>query len=179
MDINIASFGIDLRSVSRVYFTNPVLNVQVEKQAIGRARRIGQMKQITVETLVLRDSVDEVVIKRREQLHTTDPSKRISLLDDQPTNAWIRNPRILPLPVVVDTEYHPTLMAKLDTQYLLWPQEYVDSPPVDWDDLPPETDLEGDESPQIKRVRLRRVPDLMGLVPEDVLSDSNDFFGPR
>jgi len=154
MDINIASFGIDLRSVSRVYFTNPVLNLQVEKQAIGRARRMGQKKQpIVVETLVLRDSVDEVVIERRGQLHTNNPSKRISLLDDQPTNKWIRNPRILPLPVV-DAEPNPTLMAKLDSPYRLWPQDCVDPPLVSRvRDAPPSETIREEGDPPAKRPR--------------------------
>lgn len=123
MDINIAAFGLDLHAVTRVYFTSPVLNPQIEKQAIGRARRLGQTKPITVETLILRDSVEEVILRRRSELPSSEPSKRLSLLDDQPINAWIRNPRILPLPGGADEARggaSPEKMARLATPYSLW-----------------------------------------------------------
>ena len=66
MDITQAAFGLDMRSASRIYFINPVLNPQVEAQAIGRVRRISQKKPVSVETLVIRGSIEEVIMERRQ-----------------------------------------------------------------------------------------------------------------
>ncbi|KAK1757332.1 DNA repair protein rad8 [Echria macrotheca] len=98
MDITLAAFGLDMRSASRIYFLNPVLNPQIEAQAIGRARRIGQNKPVTVETLVLRGTIEEKVVQRRGEMSQAEQWKCRSLLDDRPIYEWVRNARILPLP---------------------------------------------------------------------------------
>ncbi|KXX76119.1 DNA repair protein rad8 [Madurella mycetomatis] len=98
MDITQAAFGLDMKSASRIYFINPVLNPQVEAQAIGRARRISQKKPVSVETLVLRGSVEEVIVKRRTEMTQAEQWKCRSILDDKPIYEWILNAKILPLP---------------------------------------------------------------------------------
>lgn len=98
MDITQAAFGLDMKSASRIYFINPVLNPQVEAQAIGRARRISQKKPVSVETLVLRGSVEEVIVKRRGEMTQAEQRKCRSILDDKPIYEWILNARIIPLP---------------------------------------------------------------------------------
>ncbi|KAK4174893.1 P-loop containing nucleoside triphosphate hydrolase protein [Triangularia setosa] len=98
MDITQAAFGLDMKSASRIYFINPVLNPQVEAQAIGRVRRISQQKPVTVETLVLKDSVEEVIVQRRNEMTQAEQRKCKSILDDKPIYEWILNARILPLP---------------------------------------------------------------------------------
>ncbi|KAL1869729.1 hypothetical protein VTK73DRAFT_2937 [Phialemonium thermophilum] len=98
MDLSQAAFGLDMRSASRIYFVNPVLNPQVEAQAIGRARRISQQKPVTVETLVLRGSVEELIVKRREEMTQAEQRKCRSILDDKQIYQWIRNAKIMPLP---------------------------------------------------------------------------------
>ncbi|KAL1841372.1 hypothetical protein VTJ49DRAFT_7102 [Mycothermus thermophilus] len=95
MDITQAAFGIDIQSASRIYFIHPVLNPQVEAQAIGRARRISSntkdSRPVTVETLVLRGSVDEVVVRRRGEITRAEARRCRDILDDKPINNWIRN----------------------------------------------------------------------------------------
>lgn len=98
MDITQAAFGLDMKSASRIYFINPVLNPQVEAQAIGRARRISQQKPVTVETLVLKDSVEEVIVRRRKEMTQAEQRKCKSILDDKPIYEWILNAKITPLP---------------------------------------------------------------------------------
>ncbi|KAK3336275.1 P-loop containing nucleoside triphosphate hydrolase protein [Cercophora scortea] len=98
MDISQAAFGLDMQSASRIYFINPVLNPQVEAQAIGRARRISQKKSVTVETLVLRGSLEEVILKRKGEMTPEEQRKCRSILDDKPIYEWILNAKILPLP---------------------------------------------------------------------------------
>lgn len=98
MDITQAAFGLDMRAASRIYFIGPVLNPQVEAQAIGRARRISQQKPVFVETLVLRDSIEEVIVSRKQNMTQAEHRKCKSILDDRPIFNWILNARVSPLP---------------------------------------------------------------------------------
>ncbi|ORY57522.1 P-loop containing nucleoside triphosphate hydrolase protein [Pseudomassariella vexata] len=102
MDISQAAFGLDMRSASRIYFISPVLNPQVEAQAIGRARRISQQKPVTVETLVLSGSIEEVIIERRKTMTQAEHRKVKSLIDDKPIYDWILNAKTIPLPELED-----------------------------------------------------------------------------
>ncbi|CAI4216383.1 unnamed protein product [Parascedosporium putredinis] len=97
MDITQAAFGLDMWAASRIYFMSPVLNPQVEAQAVGRARRISQQKPVSVETLVLRDSIDEVIVSRRQNMTQAEHRKVKSILDDRPIYNWILNAKVLPL----------------------------------------------------------------------------------
>ncbi|KAK4189047.1 DNA repair protein rad8 [Podospora australis] len=121
MDITQAAFGLDMKSASRIYFINPVLNPQVEAQAIGRARRISQQKPVTVETLVLRGSVEEVIIKRRAEMTQAEQWKCRSILDDKPIYEWILNAKILPLP---NTTGGPDEMARLETPQFIFGRDF-------------------------------------------------------
>ncbi|KAL1889561.1 hypothetical protein Sste5346_008810 [Sporothrix stenoceras] len=102
MDLSQAAFGLDMRSASRVYFTSPVLNPQVEAQAVGRVRRISQgvaakgskKRVLHVETLVLRDSLEEVIVDRRQALSAVEHRRIKTLLDDGPIYEWVRNARV-------------------------------------------------------------------------------------
>ncbi|KAJ4126865.1 hypothetical protein NW765_002654 [Fusarium oxysporum] len=98
MDISQAAFGLDMRVASRIYFISPVLNPQVEAQAIGRARRISQQKPVFVETLILKNSIDEVILERKEHMTQAEHRRVQSILDDGPIYEWVKNARITPLP---------------------------------------------------------------------------------
>ncbi|KAM0612106.1 hypothetical protein ACHAPH_001084 [Verticillium nonalfalfae] len=98
MDITQAAYGLDMRAASRIYFLNPVLNPQVEAQAIGRARRISQQKAVSVETLVLRGSLEEVIIMRKHKMSQAEHIKCKSILDDRPLFNYILNSGFLPMP---------------------------------------------------------------------------------
>ncbi|KAK7731028.1 hypothetical protein SLS53_008899 [Cytospora paraplurivora] len=113
MDISQAAFGLDMRSASRIYFINPVLNPQVEAQAIGRAKRISQQRKVTVETLVLKDSLEEVITERKQNMTQAEHLNCKTILDDKPIYEWIRNPKIIPLPPDVDVDDGPGQMAPL------------------------------------------------------------------
>lgn len=115
MDITQAAYGLDMKTASRIYFINPILNPQTGAQAIGRARRISQQKPVTVETLVLRGSMDEVIARRREEMSPAEQRKckNGSILDDKPIYNWILNAKILPLPKGVGNDDGPAQMAKL------------------------------------------------------------------
>ncbi|KLU89267.1 hypothetical protein MAPG_08241 [Magnaporthiopsis poae ATCC 64411] len=98
MDLTQAAFGLDMRTASRIYFINPVLNPQVEAQAIGRIRRISQNKAVTVETLVLRGTLEEAIVERRKDMTKAEHRNCKSVLDDGPLFEWFRNARLMPLP---------------------------------------------------------------------------------
>jgi SNF2 family DNA or RNA helicase len=68
MSVQVAAYGIDLSSASRVYFVSPVWQTAMEQQAIKRAHRIGQTKPVYVETIVIRSSIEENMLKRRAML---------------------------------------------------------------------------------------------------------------
>lgn len=65
MDLRLASHGLTIISATRVYFINPVWQRSIEAQAIKRAHRIGQTKDVYVETLVLKGTLEEEIYRRR------------------------------------------------------------------------------------------------------------------
>lgn len=118
MDLSQAAFGLDMREASRIYFINPVLNPQVEAQAIGRVRRISQQKPVSVETLVLKNSIDEVILERKKHMSQAEHRQAKSILDIQPIYEWIQNARIVRLP---DTDGDGfSEMAQLSTPQTLF-----------------------------------------------------------
>ncbi|KAF9933628.1 hypothetical protein BGZ67_004182 [Mortierella alpina] len=68
MDTKHAAFGIDLSSASRMYFVSPVWQTATMRQAVKRAHRIGQIRPVYVETLVIRNSFEEAILNRRLEL---------------------------------------------------------------------------------------------------------------
>ncbi|KAI0398581.1 hypothetical protein F5Y17DRAFT_9517 [Xylariaceae sp. FL0594] len=97
MDIRQAALGLDLQSASRIYFISPVMNPHVQAQAIGRARRVGQTKPVSVETLVLRHSIEEVIVQKKVRMTLSENMKLKNVLDVGPINEWIRNSKIVPM----------------------------------------------------------------------------------
>lgn len=91
MDVSQAAFGLDMSSASRVYFVNPVFSPQIEVQAVKRAHRIGQTKPVFVQTLVLKGSIEEVMMRRRAEMSSEQHTKCKSLLDDEVMYDWVRN----------------------------------------------------------------------------------------
>lgn len=65
MDLKQASTGLHVASASRVYIVTPIWRREVEAQAIKRAHRIGQTREVRVETLVLKGTIEERFWRRR------------------------------------------------------------------------------------------------------------------
>ncbi|KAG7194335.1 uncharacterized protein KQ657_004547 [Scheffersomyces spartinae] len=82
MDLKLASHGLTIISASRVYFLSPVWKTSVEAQAIKRAHRIGQTKEVHVETLVLRDTLEEEIYNLRSS------HRNINNGNDDDTNSY-------------------------------------------------------------------------------------------
>lgn len=123
MDIAEAAFGLDMKSASRIYFISPVLDPQVEAQAIGRVRRISQKKSVTVETLVLKDSIEELIVERKTKMTQAEHRRCKSILDDRPIYDWILNAKIIPLPNV-DNDDGPAQMAPLAVPQYIFGREF-------------------------------------------------------
>lgn len=102
MDLSHAAFGLDMKGASRLYFTGPVLNPQVQAQAVGRVQRISQQMPVTVETLVLKNSIEEVILERNEHMTQAEHTQTKSILDISAIYNWIKNPKIIPLASAVE-----------------------------------------------------------------------------
>ncbi|KAH8771653.1 SNF2 family N-terminal domain-containing protein [Diaporthe sp. PMI_573] len=123
MDISEAAFGLDMKSASRIYFISPVLDPQVEAQAIGRVRRISQRKRVTVETLVLRGSIEELIVERKMKMTQAEHRRCKTILDDRPIYDWILNARIIPLPDVSNDD-GPAQMVPLAVPQYIFGREF-------------------------------------------------------
>lgn len=113
MDVSQAAYGLDLSSASRVYFVNPVFDPRVEAQAVKRAHRIGQTKPVYVETLVLKGSIEEVILDRRKDMSSEELGACKSILDDRTMYDWIRNVKFVD--VLSNNTDGPSQMASLAT----------------------------------------------------------------
>ncbi|KAL9613921.1 MAG: hypothetical protein Q9167_001535 [Letrouitia subvulpina] len=98
MDVHQAAHGLHIASASRVFFVNPVWQPNVEAQAIKRAHRIGQTRPVYVETLVLKDTIEDHMLQRRKRMSAEEHQKaEKSLLDDSEMEQLLKNVAFIPL----------------------------------------------------------------------------------
>ncbi|KAI9871641.1 MAG: hypothetical protein M1830_002660, partial [Pleopsidium flavum] len=96
MDVHQAAHGLHIASASRVFFVNPVWQPNVEAQAIKRAHRIGQTRPVFVETLVLRNTLEDSMLQRRKAMTITEHQRaEKSLLDDSTMGSIIQNAKFI------------------------------------------------------------------------------------
>ncbi|KAG1451853.1 hypothetical protein G6F56_007976 [Rhizopus delemar] len=103
MPVRKAAYGIDLSSATRVFFVSPVWQTAVEQQAIKRAHRIGQTKPVFVETLVMKDTIEDAMLKRRAKAHTEE------FFEDHTLKHILNHARFVPRhcsPVLFDEPIH-------------------------------------------------------------------------
>ncbi|KAJ9656728.1 hypothetical protein H2198_004732 [Neophaeococcomyces mojaviensis] len=67
MDLKQAALGLHVAAASRVYIVSPIWNPSLESQAIKRAHRIGQTREVFVETLVLAGTFEEAMVRRKAE----------------------------------------------------------------------------------------------------------------
>ena len=119
MDLKQASHGLHVAAASRVFIVEPIWQPGVESQAIKRAHRIGQTRPVYVETLVLRDTLEDRMLRRRKQMSNLElQNAEKSLLDDLTMNEIIKNESFIPFNDVEDEAQGQ--MAPLETPQQLF-----------------------------------------------------------
>ena len=164
MNVHQAAHGLHIATASRVFFVNPVWQPNVEAQAIKRAHRIGQVRPVYVETLVLKDTLEDQMLQRRKGMTAQEHQKaEKSLLDDDTMSAIIENARFIPLEKdhIHDVDKQ---VAKLSTPQQLFGR--VAKGDGNLDD--PDADLILDSSQLKKPSRKRQVNILVSDYPPDL-----------
>lgn len=85
MDLKQASTGLHCAAASRVYIITPIWRKEVEAQAIKRAHRIGQTREVFVETLVLKGTIEERLWRRR-RARSADEDAGVGVAADVSSN---------------------------------------------------------------------------------------------
>ncbi|KAK4520687.1 uncharacterized protein ATC70_006565 [Mucor velutinosus] len=105
MAVQKAAYGIDLSAATRVFFVSPVWQTAMEQQAIKRAHRIGQTKPVYIETLVIQNTIEDELLKRREQVSSGEEVeedrenlKRGEFFADSKLRNILNHARFVPLP---------------------------------------------------------------------------------
>jgi hypothetical protein len=96
METKVAAHGLNVTSASRVFFMNACWQRTVERQAIKRAHRIGQTREVYVETLVLRDTIEEELLKRREEMGREQLDRTKRFTDDGKLRNIISSAKFVP-----------------------------------------------------------------------------------
>ncbi|KAI1611766.1 P-loop containing nucleoside triphosphate hydrolase protein [Exophiala viscosa] len=123
MDLKQASHGLHVASASRVFIVSPIWQPSIESQAIKRAHRIGQTKPVYVETLVLKGTLEQKILKRRRQMSNAELVKaEKSLLDDGTMNGIIRAEGFLN---IADGEDKQLIGGKLDSPIPLFVRSHL------------------------------------------------------
>ncbi|PNS16898.1 F-box protein [Sphaceloma murrayae] len=97
MDVAQAAFGLNLSAASRVYFINPVCRPGVEAQAVKRAHRIGQKREVRVQTLILRGTVEEGMWERSRRMSRDEHRSVRMLEDDEGVRGVVQGAKLLDL----------------------------------------------------------------------------------
>ncbi|QNP97813.1 YALIA101S12e01574g1_1 [Yarrowia lipolytica] len=91
MNINAAAHGLNITSASWVFFLSPVWRRDIEAQAIKRAHRIGQKSEVHVETLVLQDTLEEDIYRRRTEISDANDETPKEMVDDDQLRETLLN----------------------------------------------------------------------------------------
>ena len=157
MNVHQAAHGLHIAAASRVFFINPVWQPNVEAQAIKRAHRIGQTRAVYVETLVLQDTLEDLMLQRRKGMTAQEHQKaEKSLLDDDTMSAIIKNAKFIPL---AKDHLHDTdkQVAKLSVPQQLFGRVVKSGGGLD----DPDADLILDSTSQSKKPSRKRQVDIL------------------
>lgn len=97
MDIGQAAFGLNFPSASRVFFINPVNRPQIEAQALKRAHRIGQTREVHAETLILKGTIEEKIFERARTMSRAEHRNAKELDDDGGIREIIQSAQPIPI----------------------------------------------------------------------------------
>ncbi|RCH91537.1 hypothetical protein CU098_003159, partial [Rhizopus stolonifer] len=155
MAVQKAAYGIDLSTATRVYFVSPVWQPAMEQQAIKRAHRIGQTKPVYVETLVIRNTIEDELLKRRNQVvqgqglaDDKENLKRGDFFADSKLRHILNHAAFVPLPPLVSQDkqtglYYQPIQSLKTPLLFMPPQKIKSSPIVETEEVV--LDIEGDQ----------------------------------
>lgn len=128
MDLRLASHGLTIIAATKVYFISPVWQRSVEAQAIKRAHRIGQTEEVYVETLVLEDTLEEEIYRKRlkeGQEEDTSDAKKKYVIDDTGMQDFILRHNFLPVDPN-EPEYSPFVASTNNKEAYIKKEEFDD-----------------------------------------------------
>lgn len=95
IDVACGALGLNLNAASVVLIVNPINRPSIEAQAIKRAHRIGQTRDVLVETLVLEGTIEEAIFKRAKKMSRSEHLEAKELEDDDKIINIIQNAEVL------------------------------------------------------------------------------------
>ncbi|KAF2847707.1 SNF2 family helicase-like protein [Plenodomus tracheiphilus IPT5] len=113
IDVACGALGLNLNIASVVLIVNPINRPFLEAQAIKRAHRIGQTREVLVETLVLENTIEHAIFDRAKRMSRADHEIAKELEDDASVIEIIQNAQILQ--VISDEENGIAAFAPLKT----------------------------------------------------------------
>jgi hypothetical protein len=96
IDVACGALGLNLNAASIILIVNPINRPGLEAQAIKRAHRIGQTKEVLVETLILENTIEHAIFDRAKKMSRAQHSEAKELEDDAGITEIIQNAQILP-----------------------------------------------------------------------------------
>lgn len=141
MNVRLASHGLNVSTASRVFFVNPIWRNDIEAQAIKRAHRIGQRFPVYVETLVLRGTMEEATVNRRQQLqHQQKQNDDQEMSENEVIRHFIASHPYLDLEKESKSEISPLVGNTPEEVLNIYPfKKVVDSPTTNSTTSPPST----------------------------------------
>ncbi|KZM18738.1 ATP binding [Ascochyta rabiei] len=97
IDVACGALGLNLNAASVILIVNPINRPALEAQAIKRAHRIGQTKEVIVETLVLENTIEHAIFERAKNMSRAQHMEAKELEDDAGIVEIIQNAQILPV----------------------------------------------------------------------------------
>jgi SNF2 family DNA or RNA helicase len=64
-----AQLSLNITAASLVYLMEPQWNPNIESQALARVHRLGQTREVTTTTFIMKDSIESVSLIRLSHLH--------------------------------------------------------------------------------------------------------------
>ncbi|KAF2446712.1 hypothetical protein P171DRAFT_383500 [Karstenula rhodostoma CBS 690.94] len=97
IDVACGALGLNLNAANIVLIVNPINRPGIEAQAIKRAHRVGQTKEVIVETLVLEGTMEEAIFRQAKTMSRQQHLEAKELEDNAGIIDIIQNARILPI----------------------------------------------------------------------------------